>query len=562
MTPIVIHGLNPRALGCPSTTYYIYVDAVNGDDGNRGFGTDDPDLSENWNNAVQTLDYAAFMVPPQGITVIVTRGDLELSLDHFPYFQYNGFCIVVSNDELFEYATGTITGWDTSPAKIPQWPEMTVNWDAPFVPTDEVVRAHFLEYERDDMAAIQVAKAGGYDAGDGSHWVLEPYANTAIGRAVRLVGPSSELSLTNYTTVYNTYFSGYSIVGGAVGALLVNEVGLGCWRTEACGIGLCEMTSAFSLPIITQVEYCDIYRTACTWLARTIYDFLGTVLEEGNPAPIVPGAWVSSSAGAADRRTQHQHGTALEYGVVWDGISCYAGHGTYLEAKYSRMVDDTHSQIEIYSGAAGDFISCKCSRIVGDEQSPRLTMGDSSLSSGAGGTDPLLELYPGSVLRLHPPSDPIAFEGPQADRVGAQLLGVGSSLIKFVGGFDVATPATSTPLVVMRGGYHEDLDFDLAGQDRGPGPLVHADHLTSIVMEDGVSGDNSNAGGYGLELRHGAHADIDATFALTGNSGAEARVYLGVKALRNIGAAGTTKNDLPAGAATAGTEEMVSISTR
>ena len=97
--------------------------------------------------------------------------------------------------------------------------------------------------------------------------------------------------------------------------------------------------------------------------------------------------------------------------------------------------------------------------------------------------------------------------------------------------------------------------------DRGPGPLVLVKHA-DVVFGDAVTGDNSNAGGYGLSMRDNAYCEGPNGFALTGNGTADARVYLGKKGLKALPAAGSVKNDLPAAAVTAADEELVAFRRR
>ncbi len=75
-----------------------------------------------------------------------------------------------------------------------------------------------------------------------------------------------------------------------------------------------------------------------------------------------------------------------------------------------------------------------------------------------------------------------------------------------------------------------------------------------------ATGDNSNAGGYGLEVRDGAVVEEPSGQALTGNGTSEARVYLGTLGLTAHPASGVRKNDLPADPA--GTEELALVSKR
>lgn len=531
-----------------SSTTYIYVEDSSGDDANRGFGDGDPSKAVNWSSAVATLSKAGSLVPRSGATIIVTRGSLTLGAGTFPYEGYSGSCMVVSNDSFTTYASGSIMVYTAAPAKIPVWPECTVSWAGGFVPDDETIRKHFFAYERSASSTKEIVKAGDYDSGDASHKFLEPYPDTANGKAIDLVGPSSALAFTGYTTILNTYFVGYAVTIGAAAGLSLKQLGMAEFYTNRSGFGLCEIGGASSIPLSIFADQTDVFRT---YYAPDAFTFLADGYQGAYSA--VPGVWLNTTSVSGSRRFTSYTGSQYHYGCVFENLFCYVQAGA-VENKYTYMVDKNKCGYELYTGAKGTFMEARVSKISGEAQSPYVTLGNVEFSSDSGGSMPLLELDPGSVVRFH--GGVALFKDRGSDnRYLIHLKGTFTVGLHATGGFDLSAPGTPKEAILVDGGEHTDLYIDLDGMDRGVGPLVTIKGAASASV-DYAAGSNTNVGaGYGMLVDEKSFVRADKSDCSISGTAGELKV--GSKAVAAFPNAGVISTDLTNPPAATDTLSMV-----
>lgn len=532
---VIRSGESAKIEGAPEAEYHIYVDSVNGDDSNEGFGTDDPTDAANWAKAVQTGDRARLLVPRAGTTYIVCRGSITLS-GAFPYNGYVGAgCFVIGYDEFTEIATGTVATYTAAPAKIPGFSEFTSAWGI----TDEDFREAFVEIAL-NTGQTGIFKAIRYNPNDGSYQIAGfSLAYVDVGAALRLVRPTTAITCADDVKLLRTVLCGVAVQTGANTIAVAEKSSF-----DACGFVCSTIDSTATIPL-SMTGSMDGVALGAYGAAG---DLAFALMPHAWTAPfsLYPGIYLYSSKGSSSTRVAWgPGGQATVYSSVIDGV--WVQIDNRIQVSYSRFPDWGYNELYLYENALLNAVTCYLGRVRQDSGATLFLNDDCALSAGAYSNDadrPCWEADAGSSARgSH--GAVVALQGNTADKIGVFLRGAGTEDIKITEGFDLTTPGTPQPIIQVDGGVHRALEIDLSAMDRGVGPLAVIKGNASVDLEKAV-GTNNNAGnGYGLFVNEKAFVRADKTDCTM--SGTLGELKVGKKDPQVFPAAGTRIEDVEIG---------------
>jgi len=529
--------------GEPETITRLYVDTVNGDDDNDG---------TSWAKAKQTE--AIFdEVPVFGWAFVYVRGSLTITRQALPYNIYYGQLRIIGADDWSQVASGTVTSYTGSAGRF-ESDHYDLNLGG-YVKADATDRRLFLEVQ-DDAGMWHIIKVLEYDFGGGGLYDVERPGGLTVspGNACKLVTPVTEITINDRITA--TYHLLGSVWMFGVNITAPNKI----YPSRHIGYAACmlDFTAATYAFFIERASGFGILTAesgthGADYFATMPEEALVGTYTEGKHGPTTryPGCWVGLKASGQIEFAGNRRNQWMVYYTVFEGGVLDFGYGLiYANLQDCRGVD---TDLVVFTGS-----TIYVQGINFEDGVLRVQSGGNFWHWG-GMVFGSIELDDGSIFGWGLSNITLGRSAPH-DSIGVDIRPGGYMFdTKILGGYDLATPGTPQPLVKVTG-KTRDIELQLTASNRGAGALVLGDDDGIINLGATASGDNSNAGGHGLEVRNGAKANLPATHALTGNSGGELRAFIGSLGLAAYPASGLRKNDLPANPA--GTEELTVVAVR
>jgi hypothetical protein len=520
----------------------LYVDGTNGDDSNTGL---------TWNAALKTLEAAWPKVPMFGWTYVYVKGTVVIgdAVVGLPYDHYFGCLRIIGADDWEEVATGTVTTYTNGAGR---YESDTFDLDlGVYSKADATDRKLWVEVVDDGgnwrlrkIIEYDYASSGVYDVEDGGSYTI------TAGNACKLVRPTTTINITNSITGPYGLQGSVWIVGCKVVA--PNKT----YPSKHVGFAACDLD--FSLPTYALFfERASGLGTLTTTSGAHGKDFFGTMPEaavagtylenKGGTTSRYPGCYLLMKATGMCNFGGNRRNQWLALFTVFDSGIVELGYGLiYANFQNCRGIS---TDVSVFTGAQVYWQ-------INHFPDGLLTVAtNGGLWHWGGNTFGAAAVQSGVLVGWG--SSVITLERAAGNVVGA-LVGSDGFVedTEWGGGFDVSSGAT--PLVQVEG-RAKNMSIGVTGVDRGVGPLVLVTDSAMCEIGPTCSGDNSNAGGYGLEVRNQARADVPAGHALTGNGSGTTTAYLGSIGATGYPASGNLLNDI---SGTTGTQEFAVLSVR
>jgi len=521
----------------------IWVNGDSGLDSNSGLLATEPLL---------TMEQAYKLVDPEGWTVIYVTGTGASKLTPTggctPYEGYQGHLRIIGLDAWTEEDTGTVNTYTAAGGTKFSRDLLTPTWSAHVLAaTDD----QFWVEITDDTAVKHIRKVMERIVND---YDLEEDAGLTVtgANAIRLIKPATHID-----------FGGSAYTNAEAGKGDVMFVGC---KVDAHGADNSLFGFSFAACIVdaqahdTALELgANSTFTAYPGLAAGIADvthvpaamLAGSTLEGTTTVgTYLPGSYIEGKAGGS-AEMQGQVPFAMGAGrmtnTVLENIKTFLNHKVELTVIGCRGRDAVCG-IESSDGATTWIKTSDMAVLDPTEDGGFRLTGDIQCMQ-VDGTGGGYMTSDGSTVR----TVTLARAAAHDSVCVVQAIGAAWKNVKFEGGYDLLTPGTPQPGFLFEGDI-DGCEVDLAsGINRGAGPLVQCAYGKQYWGTK-FEGDNSNAGGHGLTIKHGLRINVP-NAGLTGNSGGTTTLVCGSAGAVAFPGATTFLNDLVADPAT--TEECV-----
>jgi len=526
----------------------IYVNGgATGDDANSGLIATEP---------LKTLEAAYKLVPPTGWTTIYTTGTGASKLTPTggctPYEGFQGHLRIIGLDDWTEVDTGTVTAYTAAGGTKFSRDLLTPNWSAhALAATDD---AYWVEIT-DDASAKHIRKVMERIVND--YDLEEDTGLTVTGaNAIRLINPATHIDFGG--SAYTNCEAGKGdvmFIGCKVDAHGADNSLFGFGFASCIVDGQAHDTALELGPNSTFTAYpslaagiADVAHVPTAMLA-------GSELEgKLTSCTYLPGSYIEGKAGGSGQM-QGQLAFAMGAGRLFNSV--LENIKVFINHKVELTVVGCRGRDAVCGIEASDGSSCwiatsdmavlypsedGCFRLTGDIQAMQVD------ASGAGDFK-----SDGSSLR----TCTIARAAAHDSVCVTQAIGSVFRKVKFEGGYDLATPGTPQVGFLFEGDI-DNCEVDLAsGIDRGAGALVQCGYGKQYWGTK-FEGDNSNAGGHGLTIKHGIRINVP-NAGLTGNAGVTVTFVCGSLGATAYPGATTFQNDFAAAGALTALEECVTL---